>query len=91
MIPKTVEMLQRPSESSRRSASPHVRRDNKTRYEKDVEEMKIRSLSERKRDGERGVSSETENSQGAMAVPYSSNNRVPDYYGIPRSSSIGMG
>ena len=86
MIPKTVEMLQRPPETNRRSASPHMKRDSKTRYEKDYEEINYRSLSERKRDGER-ISSESENSSLPGSFPGSK--RMTDYYNIPRLASIG--
>lgn len=72
MIPKTVEMLQRPGDSDRRSASPHHTKRDKTHYQKEIEEMK--NQAERKRmDGERD-----------LPEAYANKNRMSDYY-APRS------
>lgn len=87
MIPKTVEMLQRPSDPNRRSASPHLKRD-KTRYEKEVEEMKMRSLPDHKRgDSERMTSNGDKASQGGLSASYPTSNRLSDYSDMHRSSS----
>ena len=84
MIPKTVDSLSRHGESNRHSLSPspHAKlnssgSDNKPRYQKELEEVRLRTSSERTRtDSERTL---TDNeSSGRM-----------DFYGVARSSSIG--
>lgn len=94
MIPKTVENLSRHSDSNHRnmSPSPHSKRlgsggDGKTRYEKELEEMRLRTTSERTRtDSERTL---TDNESSNHGYPTGSNSSRMEYYGIPKSASIG--
>lgn len=94
MIPKTVESLSRAPDTSRGSLSPSPHSklssaggDHRTRYQKEIEEVRLRTNSERTRtDSERTL---TDNESSNHTFPGQAGNRM-DYYGVQRSTSIGM-